>query len=94
MVTEVTTMKVVTVRDFRDHASEMFHSTDVILVTRDGIPAGFFVPWTTPELPPDLQRELFGQITGRLRRERELSGVTEEEVLADFAASRGDRRRR
>jgi len=94
MVTEVTTMKVVTVRDFRDHASEMFHSTDVILVTRDGVPAGFFVPWTTPELPPDLERELFGQITDRLRRERELAGVTEEEVLADFAASRGDRRRR
>jgi len=29
-------MKVVTVRDFRDHASEMFRSDDVILVTRDG----------------------------------------------------------
>lgn len=29
-------MKVVTVRDFRDHATEMFRSDDVILVTREG----------------------------------------------------------
>jgi hypothetical protein len=35
-------MKVVTVRDFRDHESEMFRSHDVILATRDGDPAGFF----------------------------------------------------
>jgi hypothetical protein len=41
-------MKVVTVRDFRDHASEMFRSDDVVLVTREGTPAGFFLPWDTP----------------------------------------------
>jgi hypothetical protein len=44
-------MKVVTVRDFRDHTSEMFRSDDVILVTRDGAPAGFFLPWDTPDVP-------------------------------------------
>jgi hypothetical protein len=37
----------------------MFRSEDVILVTRDGLPAGFFIPWTTPELPIDLRREVF-----------------------------------
>jgi hypothetical protein len=41
MTTEVTTMKVVTVRDFRDRATEMFRSDDVILVTRDGYLPGF-----------------------------------------------------
>jgi hypothetical protein len=28
----------VTVRDFREHATEMFRSDDVILVTREGTP--------------------------------------------------------
>jgi hypothetical protein len=88
MGTEVTTMKVVTVRDFRDRATEMFRSEDVILVTRDGRPAGFFVPWSRPDLPVDLRREVFGAITDTIRAEREELGVTEEEVLADFAASR------
>jgi hypothetical protein len=94
MVTEVTTMRVVTVRDFRDHASEMFHSEDVILVTRDGVPAGFFVPWASADLPRDLRRQLFSQVADSLRKEREARGVTEEEVLADFAASRSRRRGR
>ena len=52
-------MKVVTVRDFRDHATEMFRSDDVILVTREGTPAGFFLPWDTPELPVEVRREVF-----------------------------------
>ncbi len=51
--------RVVTEREFRDPASEMFRSDDVILVTRDGRPAGFFVPWRAPELPDDVPREVF-----------------------------------
>ena len=94
MVTEVTTMKVVTVRDFRDRATEMFRSDDVILVTRDGTPAGFYIPWNSADIPVELRRELFGTIADRIRSEREAIGLTEEEVLADFAASRRDRRRR
>jgi hypothetical protein len=38
-------MKVVTARDFRDHATEMFRSDDVILVTHEGTSTGFFLPW-------------------------------------------------
>ena len=58
-------MRVVTVRDFRDRASEMFRSDDVILVTREGRPAGFFLPWDAPELPADVRREVFLR-TGRI----------------------------
>jgi hypothetical protein len=64
--TEVTTLKVVTVREFRDRASEMFRSEDVILVTRGGKPAGFFVPWDKPDLPIELKRELFAELTDRI----------------------------
>ena len=76
-------MKVETVRDFRDHASEMFRSDDVILVTRDGTPAGFYLPWDTPELPVEVRREVFLRLSEQIGAH----GATEQEVLDDFAAS-------
>jgi hypothetical protein len=84
-------MKVVTVRDFRDHATEMFHSDDVILVTRDGAPAGFFLPWDTPELPIDVRREVFLRLSEQIGSQLTDKGVAEAEVLDDFTASRSRR---
>lgn len=81
-------MKVVTVRDFRDHASEMFRSEDVILVTRDGAPAGFYLPWDTPELPVEVRREVFLRLSEQVGAQLAADGASEEEVLDDFAASR------
>ncbi len=81
-------MRVVTVRDFRDRASEMFRSEDVILVTREGRPAGFFLPWQAPDLPADVRREVFLRLTEQIAAQREGRGVSEEEVLSDFAAER------
>ncbi len=84
-------MRIVTVRDFRDRASEMFRSEDVILVTREGRPAGFFLPWEAPELPADVRREVFLRLTEQIAAQRQARGVSEEDVLADFAAARGRR---
>ncbi len=81
-------MKVVSVRDFRDRASEMFRSDDVILVTRDGAPAGFFLPWDTPELPLEVRREVFLRLSEQIGAELDAKSVSEQEVLGDFAASR------
>jgi hypothetical protein len=81
-------MKVVTVRDFRDHASEMFRSEDVLLVTRDGAPAGFYLPWDTPELPVEVRREVFLRLSEQIGGQLQAGGATEQEVLDDFAASR------
>jgi hypothetical protein len=81
-------MKVVSVRDFRDRATEMFRSEDVILVTRDGSPAGFFLPWDTPELPVEVRREVFLRLSEEVGTELAAGGSTEDEVLDDFAASR------
>jgi hypothetical protein len=86
-------MKVISVRDFRDRASEMFRSEDVILVTRDGLPAGFFIPWTTPELPVQLRREVFLRLSDQIAERLDASGVSEEEVLQDFRQARRRRRR-
>jgi hypothetical protein len=77
-------MKVVTVRDFRDHATEMFRSEDVIRVTREGTPAGFFLHWDTPELPVEVRREVFLRLSEQLAAK----GISESEVLDDFPASR------
>jgi hypothetical protein len=81
-------MKVVTVRDFRDHASEMFRSDDVILVTRDGTPAGFYLPWDTPDLPVEVRREVFLRLTEQIGAQIDTQGASEQEVLDDFAAGR------
>jgi hypothetical protein len=81
-------MKVVTVRDFRDRASEMFRSEDVILVTRDGAPAGFYLPWDTPELPVEVRREVFLRLSEQIGTQLTEHDTTEQEVLDDFAASR------
>ncbi len=85
-------MKVVTVRDFRDRATDMLRSQDLVLVTRDGIPAGFFVPWAEPDIPDDVRRAVFLRLVERVRAEQKAKGVTEREVLRDFAASRRARR--
>ena len=84
-------MKVVTVRDFRDHATEMFRSDDVILVTREGTPAGFFLPWDTPELPVEVRREVFLRLSEQVGEQLAAKSVNETEVLDDFAASRSRR---
>ena len=81
-------MKVVTVRDFRDRASEMFRSQDVILVTRDGAPAGFYLPWDTPEVPVEVRREVFLRLSEQIGAQLQQPGTSEQEVVDDFAASR------
>ena len=81
-------MKVVSVRDFRDRASEMFRSEDVILVTRDGAPAGFYLPWDTPELPIEVRREVFLRLSQQIGTALDAQGASEQEVVDDFAAGR------
>lgn len=93
MVTIVTTkVKVVTVREFRDKATEMLRSEGLLLITRDGRPAGFFLPWDQPELPDDIRKGIYEHLAAMARKELEAQGVTEEEVMSDFQASRRARR--
>jgi len=81
-------MKVVTVRDFRDRATELLRSEELVFITRDGLPAGFFVPWGTPDVPDEVRKAVFSRLAEQIRQEREALGVDEEEVLNDFAAWR------
>ena len=88
-------MRVATLRDFRDRATEWLRSDDVVLVTRDGQPAGFWVPWDEPDaLPDELRSAVFQRLSSMVRDQLSTAGASEEDVLADFAASRRTRRRR
>ena len=88
MTAEAPYTKVVTVRDFCDHATEMFRSNDVILVTREGRPAGFFLPCDTQKLPVDVRREVFLGLSEQVGEQLAGKGISEAEALDDFAASR------
>ena len=81
-------MKVVTIRELRDRATQMLRSKDVLLITRDGLPAGFFLPWDDATLPDDAQRTLFRRLSEEIGSQLRAREVSEDEVLADFAASR------
>ena len=85
-------MKVATLRDFRDRATAMLRSRDLVLITRDGLPAGFFVPWDQPELPDDVKRGIYLALSEKARREMKAKRVAELRVLADFRAARRARR--
>ncbi len=85
-------MKVATLRDFRDRATAMLRSRDLVLITRDGLPAGFFVPWDQPNLPDDVKRGIYLGLSEKARKEMRAKRVTELRVLADFRAARRARR--
>ena len=66
----------------------MIRSEAVIRVTREAIPAGFFLPRDTPELPIEVRREVFLRLSEQVGAALEAQDVSEQEVLSDYAASR------
>ena len=85
-------MKISTVRQFRDNATEMLRSREPILVTRRGQLAGIFLPTPAKSLPIELKRELFDMLSAAVARQLKRRGLTEESVVADFETWRKKRR--
>ena len=81
-------MRISTVREFRDKATGLLRSKTPILVTRHGRLAGIFFPRPEITLPIELKRELYGMLTSDIARQLKRRGVSEDDVLKDFAASR------
>lgn len=77
-------MKIASVREFRDQASRMFCSKEPILITRRGRLAGVFLPSLSENLPLELKRELFAQLSAEIARDLKRQKVTEEDVMDDF----------
>ena len=85
-------MRISTVREFRDQATGLLRSKTPILVTRRGRLAGIFFPRPEISLPLELKRELYGLLSADVARDLKKRGVSEDDVLADFSATRGKRR--
>jgi hypothetical protein len=85
-------MRISTVREFRDNASGMLRAKDPILVTRRGKLAGIFFPRPETTLPVEFKREMFGILSAEIGRQIRRRGLSEEEILADFASWRKAKR--
>ncbi len=81
-------MRISTVREFRDQATGLLRSKTPILVTRHGRLAGIFFPRPEVTLPIELKRELYEMLSRDVARELKKRGVSEDEILEDFEASR------
>ncbi len=92
MATGVTTVKISTVREFRDGATGLLHSKDPVLVTRRGRLAGVFFPCPQATLPLEMKRELFGMLSQAVARQIKRRGLSEKDVLDDFERWRKERR--
>ena len=84
-------MRISTVREFRDRATGLLRSRDPILVTRRGRLAGVFFPQPESSLPIEFKRELFTTLAADVARQIKRRGLTEKEVLEDFASWRKER---
>jgi hypothetical protein len=86
-------MKITTIREFRDKATQMFRSQEPILVLRRGEIAGLYFPYPHKTLPVELKRQLFEEITRSIAERLTQVGIQEEEILEDFEAFQARRRR-
>lgn len=87
-------MEFVTVRDFKTNASKLMRQNEAVMIFRNGKPAGVFIPWDDIDIEDDVRRTALKALTAKLASERAEKGITEEEVLKDFAAFKENRRRR
>jgi hypothetical protein len=88
-------MKVATVREFRDKATSYFREEEPILVTRHGKVTGLYLPIEHPDsFPIELRKELLIRLGESISRSLSKKGVSEEKLLADFETFKKARRRR
>jgi hypothetical protein len=88
-------MKVATVREFRDKATQYFKEEEPVLVTRHGKVTGLYLPIEHPEsFPLELRKEMLIRFGEYISRSLEEKGITEEKLLADFKSCKKTRRRR
>jgi antitoxin (DNA-binding transcriptional repressor) of toxin-antitoxin stability system len=87
-------MKTTTIREFRKEVSELLQGSEAVLVTRHGKPAGVLYPLTDPrKLPMTVRRKLYLELSARIAKQLETTGITEEQLQRDFEAFKKRRRR-
>lgn len=88
-------MKTVTLSQLRSRARKVSRSAEAVLVTERGKPLGVFRPLPYPDesIPLEERRKLYRKTSGRLARQMDAKGITEELLQRDFEALRKNRRR-
>lgn len=86
-------MKVVRMRELEAGAPALLESDEPVLVTHQGKVSGLYVPLEDPnQIPDDFRRDLISAVGRYLAGVLEERGVSEEEILEGFNASRRRRR--
>ncbi len=88
-------MRTTSVRDARSQFSELIHGKEAVIVTSNGKPAAVVYPLADPDkVPMEVRRELFREYSQKMALALKAHGMTEEDVLRDFAALKKRRRGR
>jgi len=93
MTIQVVTMKLATVKEFRDQATKFLRSQDPVLITRRGKPAGIYVSLQEEQdLPFEFRKELMLAVVTNVKNSLQEHGLTEQDILSDFETTRQARR--
>jgi len=93
MTTQVVSMKLATVKEFRDQATKFLRSQDPVLITRRGKPAGIYISLQEEgDLPFEFRKELMLALVGKVKESLQEHGLTEQDILSDFETTRQTRR--
>jgi len=88
-------MKVASVKEFKDKATQYLKDEEPVIVTRHGKVAGMYLPIEHPEsFPFDLRKELIISLGRTISRSLEEKGISEEKLIEDFKTFKKTRRRR
>ncbi len=85
-------MKIATARDFQEDSDALLDGKEPVFIEHNGTTAGVYIPMDSDEMPRTLRMELVKHLARKNREALEARGLTEEEVIAEFEASRKARR--
>jgi|FLYL01.1.fsa_nt_gi PHD/YefM family antitoxin component YafN of YafNO toxin-antitoxin module len=77
-------------REFRERLSKYLDSPSPVAITRHGRTVGYYIPAQQDEM--EAEREALRQAVGRLRALMEQCGISEDEVVREFASKRASKK--
>jgi len=92
MITEVTIMRVVGVRELRDGLTKLLRERTPVLIMRRSKVAGVYVPLDDEDLNLELRRDMQLALARKIRASLRAKGLSEQDILDDFEATRKTRR--
>lgn len=93
-------MEFVSVRELSSHTSKIIRSAKPTIIVNHSKPAAVLIPWAdfinsaSPELEKAVRWAAIDSLSSKVQKELTEKGITEQEVVDDFAAFRETHRRR